>query len=82
SREQSGHMKATLWRTEPIHRPGIYSLIPTLFLNEIEKPRTAGAASLTRPTNNTILIVGWVSEAHPPFSPHAAHKKTPGKPGV
>ncbi|EOC0393199.1 hypothetical protein ACI0Z9_003549, partial [Cronobacter sakazakii] len=41
-----------------------------------------GCASLTRPTNNTILIVGWVSKAHPPFSPHAAHKKTPGKPGV
>ncbi len=62
SRETSIHIKGTLWRTERVHRSGIYHPARAFSIM-----LDGGCALLTRPTIlGRTLDVGWVSEAHPP----------------
>ncbi|WP_236613114.1 hypothetical protein, partial [Cronobacter muytjensii] len=58
--------------------PPWYIFPHTDALSERDRETPNGrCASLTRHPNNTIFIVGGVSAAHPPFSPHFTHKKHP-----
>ncbi len=79
SRDTYIHIKGTLWRTERVHRPGIYHLNTCLMAGALRLPAlrqwwfsfTGGCATLTCPTLTAAFVCWRVRCAYPPYTNHS-----------